>query len=96
MALSPIPALEQNYLYGAFGALTGGRKVGGITPGVVTGGQPAGGAVTFGSNNGTGEIISDYGQGGASAGAYKGLSNNPNDTVGAKFDTARLPGIYGY
>ena len=59
------------------------------------GGQPLSGAgVTFGTN-GTGEVISDYGAGGASALAYKGLSNDPNQTVGAKFDTKRL-GIYGY
>ena len=53
--------------------------------------------LTFGPNNGSGEIISNYGDGGASAGAYKGLSTNPNDTVGAKFDTAKLGlGFPGY
>ena len=95
MALSPITALEQNYPYGAFGALTGGSKVGRVNPGAIPVGQPAGGTVTFGSNNGTGELIADYGSGGASAAAYKGLSNDPNQTVGKVFDTARL-GLYGF
>ena len=65
----------------------GAGKVGGANP-------FAGGGVAFGTN-GTGELISDYGNTGASAAAYKGLSNDPSHTVGAKFDTARL-GIYGY
>ena len=52
------------------------------------------GNLTFGSS-GTGEVISDYGTSGASAAAYKGLSRNPNDTVGATFDTNRL-GFYGF
>lgn len=60
------------------------------------GGNPfEGGNVTLGTS-GTGEVISDYGASGASAAAYKGLSRNPNDTVGAKFDTARDLGMYGF
>ena len=66
----------------------GARKVTGANP------FAGGGAVTFGSN-GTGELVSNYGPEGASAAAYKGLSNDPTQTVGAKFDTARL-GIYGF
>ena len=90
MDLSPISALKP------FGALTGDSKVNRryVMP-VETPLVSTGGTLAFGSSNGTGEIVSDYGASGASAGAYKGLSNNPNDTVGAVFDTARL-GLYGY
>ena len=44
------------------------------------------------TGNGTGELQADYGDGGASGAAYKGINHG---TVGAKFDTNRL-GIYGF
>lgn len=44
------------------------------------------------TGNGTGELQADYGVGGASGAAYKGINHG---TVGEKFDTNRL-GIYGF
>ena len=44
------------------------------------------------ASKGSGEIISDYGSSGASAGTYKGL----NGPAGQHFDTLRDLGIYGF
>lgn len=55
----------------------------------VSGGNPF--AVGM-SNSGTGEIISNYGDGGAYSGAYKGVGG----PVGQKFDTLRDLGMYGF